>query len=77
MTNGRDTSVESLRNHDGNGSENVTWKVIPRYFKLYYSRFTSWGILLELKSKGLYRRSENEKEFTSSINLVTPRRVTL
>lgn len=48
MTNGRDTSVESLSNHDGNGSENVTWKVIPRYFKLYYSRFTSWGILLEL-----------------------------
>lgn len=48
MTNGRDTSVESLSNHDGNGSKNVTWKVIPRYFKLYYSRFTSWGILLEL-----------------------------
>ena len=48
MTNGRDTSVESLSNHDGNGSENVTWKVIPRYFKRYYSRFTSWGILLEL-----------------------------
>ena len=51
MTNGRDTSVESLSNHDGNGSENVTRKVIPRYFKLYYSRFTSWGILLELVLK--------------------------
>ena len=49
MTNGRDTSVlESLSNHDGNGSENVTWKVSSRYFKLYYSRFSSWGILLEL-----------------------------
>lgn len=72
MTNGRDTSVGSLSNHDGNSSENVTLKVSSRLLSFYFMGNSS-GV----DSKGLYRRSENEKEFTSSINLVTPRRVTL
>lgn len=36
MTNGRDTSVESLSNHDGNSSENVTLKVSSRLLSFYF-----------------------------------------
>ena len=58
----------SFSNNDGNGYENVTWKVKSRYFKLYhtYSTFSSssnhvqgWQFFRELNSKD---GSEIEKE---------------
>ena len=62
------TPLGSLRNDDGNSSENVTQKVNSRCFKLHRSYCNSFNLFnvgdffQELNSKGLYLSSEREKE---------------